>query len=208
MCLFSCMSVHVCASTCTFMSVYLYAGFARYPMVGYIYKVNSVSSEEIWLWQRLPPVGDWPRYITSSSTSQLPVCSSDKSPVQRSSLNASWRGWSLVDQTGWRWPEEYQQKINPTDLQGPKHSLELRSSCCPHVLVQAWLTVLSLLQGIHSVHLTSVVQAVCLCSKLWSLTLNISSSFIVFLYTYLSKKPMCCYTECNVACAIKENVQY
>lgn len=25
------------------------AGFARYPMVGYIYKVNSTSSEEIWL---------------------------------------------------------------------------------------------------------------------------------------------------------------
>ena len=24
-------------------------GFARYPMVGYIYKVNSTSSEEIWL---------------------------------------------------------------------------------------------------------------------------------------------------------------
>ena len=25
------------------------AGFSRYPMVGYIYKVNSTSSEEIWL---------------------------------------------------------------------------------------------------------------------------------------------------------------
>ena len=25
-------------------------GFARYPMVGYIYKVNSMSSDEIWLW--------------------------------------------------------------------------------------------------------------------------------------------------------------
>ncbi|XP_063060665.1 transmembrane protein 25 [Engraulis encrasicolus] len=28
---------------------YAARGFARYPMVGYIYKVNSVSSEEIWL---------------------------------------------------------------------------------------------------------------------------------------------------------------
>ena len=27
-----------------------FPGFARYPMVGYIYKVNSTSSEEIWLW--------------------------------------------------------------------------------------------------------------------------------------------------------------
>lgn len=27
----------------------LLSGFARYPMVGYIYKVNSTSSEEIWL---------------------------------------------------------------------------------------------------------------------------------------------------------------
>lgn len=25
-------------------------GFARYPMVGFIYRVNSTSSEEIWLW--------------------------------------------------------------------------------------------------------------------------------------------------------------
>ncbi|XP_056905177.1 transmembrane protein 25 [Takifugu flavidus] len=29
--------------------VYAARGFARYPMVGYIYKVNSTSSEEIWL---------------------------------------------------------------------------------------------------------------------------------------------------------------
>uniref|UniRef100_A0AAY4AU24 Ig-like domain-containing protein n=1 Tax=Denticeps clupeoides TaxID=299321 RepID=A0AAY4AU24_9TELE len=29
--------------------VYAARGFARYPMVGYIYKVNSVSSDEIWL---------------------------------------------------------------------------------------------------------------------------------------------------------------
>ncbi|XP_034404551.1 transmembrane protein 25 [Cyclopterus lumpus] len=28
---------------------YAARGFARYPMVGYIYKVNSISSEEIWL---------------------------------------------------------------------------------------------------------------------------------------------------------------
>ncbi|GAA6226227.1 transmembrane protein 25 isoform X1 [Lates japonicus] len=28
---------------------YAARGFARYPMVGYIYKVNSTSSEEIWL---------------------------------------------------------------------------------------------------------------------------------------------------------------
>ncbi|XP_030633741.1 transmembrane protein 25 [Chanos chanos] len=30
-------------------AAYAARGFARYPMVGYIYKVNSVSSEEIWL---------------------------------------------------------------------------------------------------------------------------------------------------------------
>uniref|UniRef100_A0A1A7Z5F4 Transmembrane protein 25 n=1 Tax=Iconisemion striatum TaxID=60296 RepID=A0A1A7Z5F4_9TELE len=29
--------------------IYAARGFARYPMVGYIYKVNSTSSEEIWL---------------------------------------------------------------------------------------------------------------------------------------------------------------
>ncbi|KAL0972758.1 hypothetical protein UPYG_G00194410 [Umbra pygmaea] len=30
-------------------TAYAARGFARYPMVGYIYKVNSVSSDEIWL---------------------------------------------------------------------------------------------------------------------------------------------------------------
>lgn len=34
-----------------FLSPLMFPGFARYPMVGYIYKVNSTSSEEIWLWR-------------------------------------------------------------------------------------------------------------------------------------------------------------
>lgn len=57
------------------------AGFARYPMVGYIYKVSSTSSDEIWLW------------FTAMMTHRWPLTSR---PDETDEYLRSWRDWLTV----------------------------------------------------------------------------------------------------------------